>query len=125
MPGKLYTSYIANIKHIPDNIQKIVVTRYLPNSFSCEKERCEYFPDLSPSPSLLYQYKNHNISWITFAWKFQDEMQENLISRGYIGRIAKMLEDGEDVCIICYEKEVEFCHRSILAKIIGYEGGEL
>lgn len=44
-----------------------------------------------------------------------------------IERIRRMLEEGANVCLLCYEREASKCHRSVVAEMVcdGLPGAEI
>lgn len=99
----LKESYLANIRNLPENTVKMVVTR-----------RAGHV--LSPSKKLLWDYKNRRISWNEYVKRFYQEM-DNDICRAEMRRIKKLAND-KHVYLICYERSPYKCHRSLLLDMI-------
>lgn len=97
----LKESYIANWKNLPKNSIKIRVAQ--PSI-------------LSPSKSLLKDWKEKIISWKEYERRFRIEMKGNKERLKEIGELSKKKE----VYLICYEKEHP-CHRFILIDLIKEE----
>ena len=100
---KIYTSYFANYKNI---INSIAISLYLPKWY-----RDKHFIQLSPSKSILYNYKNNIIN----EEEYEDLYIKLLVSRQLNPqKIADMIPDNS--VMLCYEKSDKFCHRHILGK---------
>lgn len=125
MKGKVYTTYFANVKNVPDGVHKIFVARHRPKG---EIQDVIYIPDLAPSRELLWRYKNKEIEFSKFAELYLKELWEPN-SQVLINKIRNnFLNDGKDVCFICYEKDFKECHRFLLASEFikqGYEWEEM
>lgn len=128
----LYTTYFSQLDKIPQNAIKLVVTRYAPRDFNMLKyEKLHIVSDLGPSPMLLKQYnstdKQYN-DWIEFKTSFMNEINSRDDIQHNINKIIKAITKGLDVYLICYERNYNRCHRTILAEYIsnktGYEWKE-
>lgn len=110
----LYTSYISNIKNIPDNFRKIIIMRYVPKSLKDPKYDLEWMPSLAPSEILLNNYKNNKISFTEFKDRFIEELMFRKDLQDDLKSIVEDLQNGNDVCLICCEKDYLDCHRTIV-----------
>ncbi len=99
----LKESYLSNMKNLPKNSIKIVVTRTARSL-------------LSPSWTLLNDYKNGKIDWEGYTKRFKEEMDTN-IHRNMMREIKK-LAMIKDVYLICFEAPGKNCHRYILMEMI-------
>lgn len=112
----LYTSYISKISKMPDDMNKILIVRFLPKGFDLStcvnlKHRLE----LAPSKELLLSHKA-NPDWARYVREFNLEMQNRKDMREYLQQVLKYLQKGNDLCLICYEKDFHHCHRYLLAQ---------
>jgi uncharacterized protein YeaO (DUF488 family) len=103
--GELREGYIAKWKKYPTDEVKIRVAR--PSV-------------LSPSKVLLLAYKQYGLTWKAYEEVFRREMSENPKALAKIDEIRKMLREGTNVRLICYEKNPP-CHRFILMNMIRKE----
>lgn len=103
MINTLKESYLSNIKNLPGDALKIIVTRSAGHV-------------LSPSRQLLNDYRSRNIDWHTYVERFKQEMS-NDICIAEMRKIKWMAKD-KLVYIICYEKNPHRCHRSLLFDMI-------
>ena len=120
--SKIFFSLIKN-----NNISRVVDVRLNPNSqlsgFAKKndlsyflKELCGtdyvYVPDLTPTKSMFNAYKNKNITWDSYADKFNDLMVQRHIER-IIDK--SILDDG---CLLCSEHEPHQCHRRLVVEYL-------
>lgn len=71
--------------------------------------------ELAPSKALLLAYKN-NHDWSYYTKQFTYEMQHRKDLYDKINSLNKYLKKGNNVCLICYEKDYLHCHRYLLAQ---------
>lgn len=118
--GKLHTSYFSKIKY--GKGIKISVARYNPKWLD-NKYIDDWFLELAPSKDLLKDYKDNRITKDEFRKRYLKE--QNMAT---INRLKKLLNNGQDVTIYCYEKPADFCHRHIIGELfrnMGYEVEEI
>lgn len=99
----LKESYLADIKNLPENTEKIVVTRSAGHI-------------LSPSWGLLNDYKSGKITWRQYEERFRKEMNNDVCVAAM--RKIKWEAKTKDIFLICYEGPGKNCHRHILKKMI-------
>jgi len=99
----LKESYLANIRNLPNDAIKIVVTRSAGHM-------------LSPSWTLLNDYKNGKIDWTGYVKTFYREMDNPACVS--IMREIKKLAKTKDLYLICYEAPGKNCHRYLLLDMI-------
>ena len=99
----LKESYLGNIRNLPKDAVKIVVTRSAGHM-------------LSPSKALLWEYKNGKIDWAQYVKTFYREMDNPACVA--IMREIKKLAKTKDVFLICYEAPGKNCHRYLLMDMI-------
>jgi len=99
----LKESYLGNIRNLPKDAVKIVVTRSAGHM-------------LSPSKTLLWDYKKGRINWEQYVKTFYREMDNPACVA--VMREIKKLASERDVYLLCYEKEYP-CHRFLLLDMIG------
>ena len=111
----LYTSYISNMKNLPEG-KYVLVTRWAPKSLDLSKfDDASWEPILAPSDTLLASYKNRAMTKTEMFDKYKESLG-SLACEELILSLVQKVRQEEDVFLICYEKEVFDCHRSILAQ---------
>lgn len=114
----LYTTYISNMKNLSEG-RYILITRWAPKSLDLSKfDDAVWEPILAPSDSLLAAYKNGAMTKVEMLNQYREYLDTNLSINDLILSIVNEIKEGKDVFLICYEKEVFDCHRSILAQYI-------
>ncbi len=118
----LYTTYLSKLKNIPENALKLIITRFPPKYLNLNEYPNTYIvKQLAPSIQLLTQYKKNN-NWEWYVKEFQLEMQTRKDMIKAINRLKEILDDEEDVYLICYEKDYTKCHRNLIARKLQQEG---
>lgn len=110
----IYTTYLAKAKHLPDDITKIYISRYLPKSITM-KGTDTHLVSLSPNPQILNMYKAGNISFEKLIELFLKQLNpaDDVSARFLQANLRRI--DASNVCLICYEKDVNQCHRKYAA----------
>ena len=125
MKHKLYTTYLSNIKKVPDSCKIAIIMRFPP--FLPKDGDIIHCPELSPKGKLLNEYKS-NKDFDAFKdslWKQWESNEEGAMDT------LKLIEEAleyNDVCLVCCEKDYNECHRSFLGKyyeFLGYEWEEV
>jgi uncharacterized protein YeaO (DUF488 family) len=99
----LKESYLANMRNLPKDSVKIVVTRSAGHM-------------LSPSWALLNDYKSGKIDWAGYVKTFTREM-DNPACVAIMREIKKLAKEN-DVFLICFEAPGKNCHRYLLIDMI-------
>lgn len=110
----LYSTYIANIQNIPKSIKKYLIVRILPKGFNPADHGIIHLPEMSPSKFLLFRGKEEDYNF--FKIKFVREMKDRKDFKKVFDKVLGELLSGQDVCIICYEKDNTICHRRLVAE---------
>ena len=114
----LYTSYISNMKNLPEG-KMILITRWAPKSLDLSKfEDAKWESILAPADSLLAAYKNGAMTKVEMLTKYKEHLNNSLPANEICLEISKAIKEGQNVYLICYEKEAFDCHRSVLAQYI-------
>ena len=113
----LYTTYISNMRNLPEG-KYVLITRWAPKSLDLSKfDDAIWLSILAPPDSLLAQYKNGAMTKVEMLNKYKEHLNTISISETILSLVDEVLQ-GKDVFLICYEKEVFDCHRSVLAQYI-------
>lgn len=112
--GILYTTYFSNLENLPDDIVKYIISRNNPDVGVIKNIRIARI--LSPSDTVYYEYKK-SYNWRKYVIKYCNELKNNERAIKFINELIDRLNNGEDICLVCYERNFKRCHRYILAKI--------
>lgn len=113
----IYTTYLSKLKDIPKEAIKVLIARKAPAQETLDKYNCMHALSLAPTQFLLNQYKEDG-NFDKFKKIFVSE--KKVVTFEEHDEIEKILElcKENDVYLICYEKDYEKCHRSIIAELI-------
>lgn len=114
--GVLNLSYYAMIGKI-DNSILVRVSRTQPR-LSVELKQLE---GLYPPRLLLEFYKDNKIKWDEYTTRYIDYISSNSKSQKDLEYVQTMLDNGQDVTLICYEKNMP-CHRFIIGEVFHQAG---
>lgn len=119
MKGKIYLSGLNNTKNLNKNITKLFIA--LKPIDNMNKYNFIHAPGLAPSEDLFKKKKFGNMSWQSYVKQYRKEM---LNMTKYLDQIEVLLQEGNDVALICYCPYSINCHRGILSHYfeeLGYE----
>ena len=105
---KIYTSYFAKLKKIPEDIVRISICGKAPDWYDGIQ-----YKKVAPKYGFFQEWKkNHDNDF--YIEHFNAEVLDNLVAKNVYEDLNK-LSDGKDCVLICYEKSEDFCHRHLVA----------
>ncbi len=107
---KIYTSYFANVKNVPEHISPVSIARFPPRWF---KGLC--FMDIAPPKELLWKSKQGKITEDEYTAQYISCLERKFTPESLIRKL-KTLFGGKDIILLCFERRGEFCHRRLLAE---------
>lgn len=108
---KIYTSYFANLKNLPDNVCPISICGKAPDWYKGIQYKA-----LAPKYWFFKKYKEDgDAEFYTLA--FQKDVCDALNVSTTLLDLQKLAGD-KIPCLLCYEKPGDFCHRHIVAEWI-------
>ena len=108
---KIYTSYFANLRNLPDNVCPISICGKAPDWYAGIQYKA-----LAPKYWFFKKYKEDgDAEFYTLA--FQKDVCDALNVSTTLLDLQKLAGD-KIPCLICYEKPGDFCHRHIVAEWI-------
>lgn len=111
---KIYTSYYARIKYLPENVIPISIAISTPKFYNGL-----VYKKLAPTYDILNKWKaEHNEE--EYIEEFNKILQ--VLSVEEVIKDLLVLGEGNDVALICYEKATDFCHRHLVAKWLTENG---
>lgn len=111
---------------MPDTIKKYIVVRKMMPSLSvslAKLNNIELAQVLSPVESLVNNLKSGG-EWEYFKEQYIGQISSNPYAKETINQITHELQQGKNICLICYEKDYSRCHRSLLADFISKDWSE-
>lgn len=117
----IYTSYFAKLKDLPDNIIPISICGKAPNWYKGLQ-----YKKLAPKYDFFMKWKETHDN--DYYIKCYNEQVLNKLDVINVVRdlICIVSEDttGEYICLVCYEKPGDFCHRHLVADWLSKNGFE-
>lgn len=105
---KIYTSYFAKLKNIPEGIVKISICGKAPDWYTGLQ-----YKKVAPKYGFFMEWKqNHDNNF--YIEHFNKEVLDVLDPQEVYNSLEK-LSEGKDCVLICYEKPGDFCHRHLVA----------
>lgn len=114
----IYTSYFAKLKSLPDNIIPISICGKAPDWYKGLQ-----YKKLAPKYDFFMEWKRtHDNDYYIKCFKKQVTDQLNILN--VIRDLIDMsnISDDQNICLICYEKPSDFCHRHLVAKWLNDNG---
>lgn len=112
---KIYTSYFAKLRSLPENIIPISICGKAPEWYTGLQ-----YKKLAPKYGFFMEWKkNHDNNY--YIEHFDSEVLNLLDAKTIYEELSKM-SGGKDVVLICYEKPSDFCHRHLVAKWLAKNG---
>lgn len=117
----IYTSYFAKLKDLPDNIIPISICGKAPDWYKGLQ-----YKKLAPKYDFFIRWKDtHDNDYYIKCYN------EQVLSRLSAVNVIRDLIDlvpgdmiGKTICLVCYEKLGDFCHRHLVADWLNKNGFE-
>lgn len=105
---KIYTSYYAKSKKLPDDLVRISIAGKAPAGYV----GLEY-KKVAPKYGFFMEWKkNHDNDF--YIEHFEKEVL-NVLDAQRVYDDLERLSNGRDCVLLCYEKSGDFCHRHLVA----------
>lgn len=105
---KIYTSYFAKLRSLSKNIVPISICGKAPDWYTGLQ-----YKKLAPKYEFFIEWKKtHDNDY--YIEHFNSEVLDMLDVKVVYEELTKM-SAGKDICLICYEKPTDFCHRHLVA----------
>lgn len=113
---KIYTTYFANIRHLPPDVIPISVSLYPPKGYTGLS-----YPPLFPTPEILKLAKSGNLPPEKYIPLYKHQVLDHLNFQKTIQEL-QTLSNNKDIALICYEKYPDFCHRHVISHWMNIKG---
>lgn len=118
----IYTSYFAKLNSLPDDIIPISICGKVPDWYVGLQ-----YKKLAPKYDFFIKWKkdHDNESYIKYYIKcFNEQVLDKLNAAEVLLDLSSiMLDLGKtDVCLVCYERPEDFCHRHLVADWLNKNG---
>ena len=114
----IYTSYFANLKNIPSNIIPISICGKAPFYYNGLQ-----YKKLAPKYDFFMKWKEtHDNDY--YIEHFQTEVLDELNIDKVIDELGYLMsyDQSKDICLLCYEKPTDFCHRHLISDWLNKNG---
>ena len=114
----IYTSYFAKLRKLPDNIIPISICGKAPDWYKGLQ-----YKKLAPKYDFFMEWKkNHDNDY--YIKCFKEQVTDKLDADNIIDDIGFLTgyDQTKNICLICYEKPTDFCHRHLVAKWLSENG---
>ena len=111
---KIYTSYYAKARKIPDNIVRISIAGKAPAGYT----GLEY-KKIAPKIGFFLEWKKNKDNEY-YIEHYNTEVLANLNAEQVYLDLER-LSNGNDCVLLCYEKSTDFCHRHLVADWLLHE----
>ena len=118
----IYTSYFARLNDLPSNVVPISICGKAPDWYTGLQ-----YKKLAPKRDFFMKWKeNHDND--CYIKCFNEQVLDKLNAVDVVLDLSRLVYGfnvGEDdVCLICYEKPGDFCHRHLVADWLNENGFE-
>ena len=132
--GVVYTSYFSKADKI-ENTYKVAIVRWLPSFVVVERKIYDtkepkhyvHIPEFAPDEDILREYKKGEATFnellLNMHVCLDTEMKQQSKVKFLIDNFCKLLDKGENIAFVCYEKDLESCHRKVIGDLfekLGY-----
>ena len=113
----IYTSYFGNLKNLPRHIIPISICGQAPDWYKGMQ-----YKKLAPKYSFFMEWKKNKDNDY-YIKCFNEQVLDKLDPEKVAYELLITTSGANpDVCLICYEKPGEFCHRHLVAKWLNDNG---
>ena len=112
---KLYTSYYGKQKALDKaGIIPLAISVSIPDWATIDRDRC-WYKALAPERSMM------KMEWKEYVPKYRDILRaHNPVA---VCNMIKKMSGGKDAALLCWEKDAEQCHRSLVAEWLNAKVG--
>lgn len=119
----IYTSYFAKLNYFPKDITPISICAKAPNWYKGLQYKA-----LAPKYDILMKYKQDG-NTEDYIRSFHSHVLSKLNPSETVFDLYRLADKDDtyysyDICLVCYEKSSDFCHRHLVAEWLrkyGYE----
>lgn len=117
---KLYTTYFAKLKKLPDNIVPVAICGKTIDSWTGFK-----YTALAPKKWWWIKWKNEENEDLEYYKKMYKETVLDTLNPDIVVSDLSYISEGKDVALVCYERPENFCHRHLVADWLRSNGFDI
>jgi uncharacterized protein YeaO (DUF488 family) len=119
----IYTSYFAKLKSLPEEIIPISICAKTPSWYKGLQ-----YKELAPTYEILMKYKRDG-NKEDYIKSFYEQVLRKLNPNEVVFDLGRLADKDNthysyNICLICYEKSSDFCHRHLIADWLRKNGYE-
>jgi len=108
---KIYTSYFAKIRSFPKDFEPIAICGGIPSWYNGSWTKI-----LAPKIGFFNEWKYNNHDNQYYTDHFYSEVLSELDPDEIVSKLFEISGKEKILCLICYEKPEDFCHRHLVAE---------
>lgn len=118
----MYTSYFSKIKSLPDDIIPIAICAKAPNFY-----KGLTYKKLAPGYEMLMDWKKHKDDDL-YIYRYYKSVLDKLDAKEVVQDLLALVNKDmsliqtPQICLVCYEKSSDFCHRHLVAEWLTDQG---
>ena len=116
----IYTSYFAQLRNLSKDIIPISICGKAPNWYNGYE-----YKRVAPNYNILMKYKQ-DYNEQDYIKNFNEQILNNITINEFVNDLIELLEirKGQkvNICLLCYEKPIDFCHRHLVEKWLNENG---
>lgn len=116
----IYTSYFAQLRNLSKDIIPISICGKAPNWYNGYE-----YKRVAPNYNILMKYKQ-DYNEQDYIKNFNEQILNNITINEFVNDLIKLLEieKGQkvNICLLCYERPTDFCHRHLVSKWLNENG---
>lgn len=117
----IYTSYFAKLKSLPEDVILISICAKSPNWYKGLQ-----YKRLAPTYDILMKYKQDG-NEEDYIKSFNEQVLSKLNASEAVFDLGRLADKDNtyysfDICLLCYEKSSDFCHRHLVAEWLRKDG---
>ena len=106
----MFTSYFANIENLPKDVIPVAISQKVPAFYKGLR-----YMKLAPKESILQEWKETHDD-IDYIGQYTTLILDKQIPSNAIFELEKLAgTSSEKICLLCYEKPKDFCHRHLVS----------
>lgn len=119
----IYTSYFAKLKSLPKDIVPVSICAKAPYWYKGLQ-----YKGLAPTYDILMKYKQDG-NTEDYINSFYDQILSKMNPSEVVCDLGRLVDKNNthysyDICLLCYEKSSDFCHRHLIAEWLRNSGHE-
>lgn len=113
---EIYTSYFAKVKSLPKDIVPIAICGGIPFYW-----KGLWYKKVAPRVKFFTEWKqNHDNDF--YVEHFNEEVLAKHTPDEVVSELFALANGADKICLICYERPEDFCHRHLVADWLNATG---